>query len=105
MRPNYPTQLAQYLQRLNESSQDAVAELWRASFPDLPLEKLVARCSRDCISASTAHPDDYRAWLLLERVLRGSPEADAALTRACSLAANVVSECDRVTTARKAAQR
>jgi hypothetical protein len=182
----YPTQLAQYLQRLNESSQEGVAaELWRASFPDLPPEKLdrelfswlyigeyrpirvklkmprfsvtaraladadvlalrgflhlwlkgdqvtagkdaeaavaldrtnvLARLIQDALerpitaddalATTAAHPDDYRAWLLLERVLRGSPEANAALTRACSLAASVVSECDRVTTARKEAQR
>jgi hypothetical protein len=44
---------------------------------------------------TAAHGDDWRAWWLLERALRGTPEADAARARKCALSEDTAPGCDR----------
>ena len=42
---------------------------------------------------TAAHRDDWRAWWLLERALRGSPEGDSARARMCSMSENAAPGC------------
>src|SRR5262245_40726171 len=44
---------------------------------------------------TAAHRDDWRAWWLLERALRGTPEADTARARKCALSEDTAPGCDR----------
>lgn len=47
----------------------------------------------DARAVAAAHPDDWRAWRLVERALRGTPEANAARERLCALAEGAAPEC------------
>jgi hypothetical protein len=49
----------------------------------------------DALATATAHPEDWRAWSLVERALKGRPEADAARDRICALTDNDASRCPR----------
>jgi len=49
----------------------------------------------DARATAIAHPDDWRAWLLVERALRGSPEGAQALGRLCDLAPVELEQCAR----------
>ena len=44
---------------------------------------------------TAAHGDDWRAWWLLERAVRGSPEGETAHARKCALSENAAPGCDR----------
>ena len=71
---------------------NVVAHLVKASLDDAIAPDVAT-------AVATAHPDDYRAWLLVARALHDGSGADAAFARACSLAANVVDACARVAAA------
>jgi len=57
------------------------AELTRSIAPD------------DARAVAAAHPDDWRAWRLVERALRGTPEGEAAHAKLCALADDAAPEC------------
>ena len=47
----------------------------------------------DARAVAAAHPDDWRALRLVERALRGTPEADQATERLCAMAGASAPEC------------
>jgi hypothetical protein len=68
---------------------NVVAHMVKASL-DLAIAADVAS------AVAAAHPDDFRAWLLVALSRPDGAGSDAAYARACSLAANVVDACARV---------
>lgn len=49
----------------------------------------------DARATAAAHPEDWRAWRLVELALKGGSEADAALDRVCALTGNDAPGCPR----------
>lgn len=49
----------------------------------------------DARATAAAHPDDWRAWRLVELAVKGQPEAEAARARVCALTANDAPGCAR----------
>ena len=47
----------------------------------------------DARATAAAHPDDWRAWELVARALRGSSEGDEAFDRMCALATQRLPHC------------
>jgi hypothetical protein len=64
------------------------------------LDKTIA--ADDARATAAAHPNDHRAWLLIATALG---DGDAAIAKACSLAAGVVSACPGAIAASKDARR
>jgi hypothetical protein len=46
-------------------------------------------------ATAAAHPDDWRAWRLVERAVKDRAEAEAARARVCTLTGNEAPECAR----------
>jgi uncharacterized protein DUF1570 len=165
-------QLGRYLQRLNELTDDHLADAWAEVFPDLPPDRLDDELSRwlisgklrlprfevavhevatrdrplgdgdvlaarsllnfhfkgvgpahvaaeealafdrtnvlarminteltheispdDARATAAAHPDDWRAWRLVEHAVKDRAEVEAALGRVCALTGNDAPEC------------
>jgi hypothetical protein len=49
----------------------------------------------DARATAAAHPDDWRAWRLVELAVKDPPEAEAARVRVCTLTGNDAPECAR----------
>jgi hypothetical protein len=58
----------------------------------------------DARATAAAHPEDWRAWRLVELALKGRHEADAARDRVCALTGNDAPECAHASAPSKASQ-
>ena len=47
----------------------------------------------DARATAAAHPDDWRAWRLIEHAVKDRAEVEAALARVCALTGNDAPEC------------
>ena len=47
----------------------------------------------DARATAAAHPDDWRAWRLVEHAVKDRAEVEAALSRVCALTGNGAPEC------------
>jgi hypothetical protein len=81
------------IDRTNVLAQLVKAEVTGAISPD------------DARATAAAHPDDWHAWRLVMRALRGSPEASQARVRLCTLAPQTVPECAAPTESASEAKR
>jgi uncharacterized protein DUF1570 len=50
----------------------------------------------DARATAAAHPDDWRAWRLVELAVKDPPEAEAARARVCTLTRNDAPQCPHV---------